>query len=102
MNRKIAVSAQDKQKEIAFFDSHASENDYDVFTPESTPRLIETCARVASFKRGGLIADLGCRSAVFTDQLHQLAYTASEIDISSKLVPCGLDKYSAIDLVQCA
>ncbi len=100
MNTKVAVSAQDKQKEIAFFDSHASENDYDVFTPESTARLIETCARVASFKRGGLIADLGCGSGVFTDQLHQLGYKAVGLDISSKLVALGRNRYSGIEFLQ--
>ena len=63
MNGKLAVAAQDKQKEIDFFDSHASENAYDVFTPETNARLIETCARAACFRRGGLIADLGCGSA---------------------------------------
>jgi len=37
---------QDKQKEIAFFDRHAEEDDYDVFTPQASARLIEAVAPV--------------------------------------------------------
>jgi hypothetical protein len=33
--------AQDKQKEIAFFDGHAAADDYDVFTPQSSARLVD-------------------------------------------------------------
>ena len=100
MNGKLAVSAQDKQKEIDFFDSHASENAYDVFTPETNARLIETCARAACFRRGGLIADLGCGSGVFTDQLHRLGYEAVGLDISSKLVALGKNRYSGMQFLQ--
>ena len=100
MNGKLAVAAQDKQKEIDFFDSHASENAYDVFTPETNARLIETCARAACFRRGGLIADLGCGSGVFTDQLHRLGYEAVGLDISSKLVALGKNRYSGMQFLQ--
>ena len=43
----MIVSTQDKQKEIAFFDGHAAADAYDVFTPESNLRLIDTCVRLA-------------------------------------------------------
>ena len=66
--------AQDKQKEIDFFDGHAAADSYDVFTPESNARLIETCMRVAGLKRGARVADLGCGSGVFTDLLRRQGY----------------------------
>ena len=75
MNEKITVQEQDKQKEIAFFNGHAAVTSYDVFTPESNLRLIETCMRVAGLKRGARIADLGCGSGVFTDLLHELGFS---------------------------
>jgi hypothetical protein len=31
---------QDKLKEIAFFDAHAANDEYDVFAPEANERLI--------------------------------------------------------------
>ena len=37
---------QDKQKEIAFFDAHASADEYDVFTPETNARLIAAIMRL--------------------------------------------------------
>jgi predicted RNA methylase len=56
--------AQDKQKEIAFFDGHATMDAYDVFTPETNARLIATCARLAGFKAGASVVDLGRGSGV--------------------------------------
>src|SRR5215468_6972039 len=51
--------AQDKQKEIAFFDGHAAADSYDVFTPETNVRLITTCMRLAGLKPGARVAALG-------------------------------------------
>ena len=81
-----ALSAQDKQKEIAFFDGHAAADAYDVFTPESNARLITTCMRLARAGRGARVADLGCGSGVFTDLLHKQGYDAVGLDISPKLI----------------
>ena len=63
--------AQDKQKEIKFFDAHAAEASYDVFTPQSNERLIDAIVRLGKFGRGSRVADLGCGSGVFTDLLQQ-------------------------------
>jgi hypothetical protein len=38
---------QDKQKEIAFFDAHAARDEYDVFTPEASARLISAFVRLS-------------------------------------------------------
>ena len=93
----IAVPAQDKQKEIAFFDGHAAADAYDVFTPESNLRLITTCMRLAQMGRGARVADLGCGSGVFTDLLHNLGYDAVGLDISPKLIALGRAKYPNVE-----
>jgi len=93
-------SAQDKQKEIDFFDAHAAADSYDVFAPESSMRLIETCMRVAGLKPGARVADLGCGSGVFTDLLNQLGCEAIGLDISPKLIELGKAKYPAVEFLE--
>lgn len=95
-----ASLAQDKQKEIAFFDGHAAADAYDVFTPESSRRLIETCTRLAGLKPGARVADLGCGSGVFTDLLHRQGYDAIGLDISPKLIALGKVKYPKVEFLE--
>lgn len=96
----MTVSAQDKQKEIDFFDAHAAADSYDVFAPESSKRLVETCIRLAGLKPGAYIADLGCGSGVFTGLLHQLGYKAIGLDISPKLIALGKAKYPNVEFLE--
>jgi ubiquinone/menaquinone biosynthesis C-methylase UbiE len=91
---------QDKQKEIDFFDGHAAADSYDVFTPESNMRLIETCSRLAKLKPGARIADLGCGSGVFTDLLRQQGYVPVGLDISPKLIELGKAKYPDVEFLE--
>jgi ubiquinone/menaquinone biosynthesis C-methylase UbiE len=93
-------SAQNKQKEIDFFDAHAAADSYDVFAPESSMRLVKTCMRVAGLKPGARVADLGCGSGVFTDLLHQLGYEAIGLDISPKLIELGKAKYRGVEFLE--
>src|SRR5438445_10652944 len=95
-----ALSAQDKQKEIAFFDGHAAADAYDVFTPESNARLITTCMRLARAGRGARVADLGCGSGVFTDLLHKQGYDAVGLDISPKLIALARAKYPQLEFLE--
>jgi ubiquinone/menaquinone biosynthesis C-methylase UbiE len=92
--------AQDKQKEIDFFDGHAAADSYDVFTPDSNMRLIETCSRLAKLKPGARIADLGCGSGVFTDLLQQQGYVPVGLDISPKLIELGKAKYPNVEFIE--
>jgi ubiquinone/menaquinone biosynthesis C-methylase UbiE len=91
---------QDKQKEVAFFDGHAAADSYDVFTPQSNARLIETIIRLGRFKRGARIADLGCGSGVFTDLLHRQGCECVGLDLSPKLVALGRAKYPGVEFIE--
>ncbi|MDB5617774.1 class I SAM-dependent methyltransferase [Tardiphaga sp.] len=93
-------SSQDKAKEIAFFDGHAAADSYDVFTPESSHRLIAVCAGLAKFQPGARIADLGCGSGAFTHILQQQGYDPVGIDISPKLIALAKDKYPTIEFAE--
>jgi ubiquinone/menaquinone biosynthesis C-methylase UbiE len=73
---------------------------YDVFTPESNLRLIETCMRVAGLKRGARIADLGCGSGVFTGLLHELGFKPVGLDISPKLIALGRNRYPDLEFLE--
>jgi SAM-dependent methyltransferase len=91
---------QDKQKEIAFFDAHAAGDEYDVFTPEASARLISAFVRLSGLPRGARIADLGCGSGVFTELLRRAGYAGTGLDISPKLVALGRSKYSGLELIE--
>jgi ubiquinone/menaquinone biosynthesis C-methylase UbiE len=96
----LALSAQDKQKEIAFFDGHAAADSYDVFTPDSNVRLITACMRLAHLVRGARVADLGCGSGVFTNLLQQRGCKAIGLDISPKLISRGRVKYPEVEFIE--
>ena len=93
-------SVQDKQKEIAFFDAHAASDEYDVFTPEASARLISAFVRLTGLPRGARVADLGCGSGVFTELLRRAGYASVGLDISPKLVALGRSKYPGLELFE--
>src|SRR5712691_4596407 len=94
------TSSQDKQKEIAFFDSHAAENAYDVFTPESSARLIKACIGHMGLMTGARVTDLGCGSGVFSDLLQRAGFHCVGLDISPKLIAIGKSKYPNVEFVE--
>jgi len=96
----MVTLAQDKQKEIAFFDGYAAMDAYDVFTPETNARLITTCARLAGFSAGARVADLGCGSGVFTDLLQWQGYDPVGVDISPKLIALARSKYPGVEFLE--
>ena len=91
---------QDKQKEIAFFDRHAEADSYDVFTPDSNRRLIEAVVRLGALKPGDRVADLGCGSGAFSEELRTLGYSVVGVDISPKLIAVGRAKYPGLELLE--
>src|SRR6202008_3437444 len=100
MRDRTAAVMQDKDQEIAFFDGHAAADAYDVFTPESNTRLIETCVRLAQLKRGSKVADLGCGSGVFNDLLRKQGCNPVGVDITPKLIALGRAKFPDIEFVE--
>ena len=96
----ITAPAQDKAKEIAFFDAHAAADEYDVFTPEANTRLIDAVVRLGGFAPGARVADLGCGSGVFTELLRRRGYDAVGVDLSPKLVALGRAKYPGLELIE--
>jgi SAM-dependent methyltransferase len=93
-------TAQDKGKEIAFFDAHAASDEYDVFTPQANARLIAAFVRLSGLLPGARVADLGCGSGVFTELLRQAGYKSVGLDISPKLVALGRSKYPGLELIE--
>ena len=71
--------AQDKDKEIAFFDAHAESDEYDVFTLQTNERLIAAFVRLSGLAHGARVADLGCGSGVFTELLRRRGAWASTL-----------------------
>ncbi len=96
----IEASSQDKRKEIVFFDGHAAEDAYDVFTPASNARLIETIIRLGRIERGARVADLGCGSGVFTDLLQRHGCDCTGLDLSPKLIEIARAKFPAVEFVE--
>ncbi len=96
----MTAAAQDKLKEIEFFDRHAEADSYDVFTPESNRKLIDAFARLSGLPRGARIADLGCGSGAFTDELRKAGYSVVGVDISPKLIELGRKKYPGLELLE--
>ena len=96
----MAASAQDKQKEIAFFDGHAAADDYDVFAPQASARIVEAFVRLTGLAPGARVADLGCGSGAFTALLARAGYACVGLDISPQLVAVGRRKYPDIEFVE--
>jgi ubiquinone/menaquinone biosynthesis C-methylase UbiE len=92
--------AQDKDKEIAFFDAHAEHDSYDVFTPQANERIIAAFTRLSGLPRGARVADLGCGSGVFTELLRQQGFQSIGLDISRKLIELGRRKYPGLELIE--
>ena len=92
--------AQDKDKEIAFFDAHAEHDAYDVFTPQANERIIAAFVRLSGLPRGARVADLGCGSGVFTELLRRQGFQSVGLDISPKLIELGRRKYPGLELIE--
>jgi ubiquinone/menaquinone biosynthesis C-methylase UbiE len=95
----VQDKAQDKQKEIAFFDRHAAADDYDVFTPQSSTRLIDAFVKLTGLPPGARVIDLGCGSGTFTALLARAGFDCVGLDISAKLVAVGRRKHPQIEFV---
>ena len=95
-----SVLSQNKESEVAFFDSHGASKAYDVFTPATNERIIDIVVRLTGLAPGARIADLGCGSGVFTDRLRQRGYQCTGVDLSPKLIRIAREKYPGIEFLE--
>ncbi len=96
----MSTLQQDKQTEIAFFDRHGAADDYDVFAPGSSARLISEFVRLTALPPQSRVIDLGCGSGTFTSLLQRAGYDCVGLDISGKLIEAGRRKHPALELLQ--
>lgn len=92
--------SQNKESEIAFFDSYAAADAYDVFTPATNEYLIDAFVRLSGLPPGARVVDLGCGSGVFTNVLHQRGYRSSGVDLSPSLLAIARAKFSGIEFLE--
>ena len=95
----VPKNQQDKAKERAFFDAVLDGDGYDVFTPASTAKIIDTIVELGAATPGMQIADLGCGSGVFSDELHERGLECVGLDLSFNLVRVGTQTYPATQFV---
>jgi ubiquinone/menaquinone biosynthesis C-methylase UbiE len=92
--------SQNKQTEIAFFDSHGAVNAYDVFTPGTNEHLIDMFVRLSGLPAGARVVDLGCGSGIFTNLLQRRGYRCSGVDLSPKMIALARAKFSDIEFIE--
>ena len=91
---------QNKQSEIAFFDSYGAVNAYDVFTPGTNERLIDMFVQLSALPSGARVVDLGCGSGAFTNLLQRRGYRCSGVDLSPKMIAIAQTKFAGIDFIE--
>lgn len=90
---------QDKQKEVAFFDSFAESQEYNVFTDQSNLKLIQSCIEFSGFQPGMRVVDCGCGSGIFTKLVNDFGILASGLDLSKGLIELARRTYPGIEFV---
>jgi ubiquinone/menaquinone biosynthesis C-methylase UbiE len=96
---KPPQSAQDKSKEIGFFNKHAAESEYNVFTERSNRKLVAACLQLAGLRPPGRIADLGCGSGVFSSILVENGFQCCGVDIAHALTTLGSTLYPNVSFL---
>src|SRR5262249_30735620 len=91
--------AQDKEKEIAFFDRHAAADDYDVFTPQSSARLVDAFVKLTGLPRAAGVLDLVSGSVTIPAMLVRACFDCVGLAISTKLFRVGRRKHPQIEFV---
>ena len=88
--------AQNKCSEIEFFDRHAEEQEYDVFTDTAKKKLVDAFMELTGVAAGASVADLGCGSGAFTRLLAERGFVVTGVDLSPKLIALARQRYPDI------
>lgn len=91
---------QDKQKELAFFESFANTQDYNVFTEQANQKIIDCVVKLLQPNEQSEIVDLGCGSGIFTQMLKARGFDCIGLDLSHKLLKIGKTQASLIPFMQ--
>lgn len=94
-----APVSQNKASEISFFDSHAAADAYDVFTPATNERLIDTFVRLSGLPAGARVVDLGCGSGTFTGLLQRRGYRCAGADLSPRSIALAKANFGGIEFL---
>jgi len=93
------METQDKQREIAFFDSYAESQEYNVFTDESNLKIVNSCLEFGGLQPGMRVVDCGCGSGIFTKLIHNQGFLASGLDLSQGLIELAGRSYPEIEFI---
>ena len=80
------AAAQKKSAEIQFFDRHAEQGDYNVFTDAASRKIIDAFVSCTGLAPPARIVDLGCGSGAFTRLLSDAGFAVEGVDLSPRLV----------------
>src|SRR5262249_274478 len=97
---KAQAKKKEREKEMGCWEGHGVADDYDVFTPQASERIVDAFVRLTGLKPGARVVDLGCGSGAFTALLARAGYVCVGLDISPKLVEVGRRKYPHIEFVE--
>ena len=89
------LKKQDKAKEIEFFERHANHDaEYNVFSEDSSERLLEVCLKLGDLKSPARVADLGCGTGTFSALLSKKGFDVTGVDISLEMVAMGKKRHA--------
>src|SRR5262249_53865017 len=87
---------QKKTAEVEFFDKHAEQGDYNVFTDAASRKIIGAFQYCTGLAPPARIVDLGCGSGAFTRLLDDAGFAAEGVDLSPRLIALARRLYPHI------